>query len=140
MRFMRSPKQLALAISLIGSLVACTEKVVVPADSDDEKDSSPKGTTEPPSKETAKPGTSKPKPSADPVNDAKPTTCSAMVECLGECEGEEDECTDKCYGALPDDELKELQAISLCIADSGCTDDECVAETCATQIETCLAD
>lgn len=139
MRFIVS----VLAISLVSGLVACTEKVVTPSndDNDDDRGTSSKETTEPPpSKETAKPTTSKPKPEADPATESKPTTCRDMVQCLGECEGQKDECTDKCYGALPDDELKELQAISLCIADSGCTDDDCVSEVCAAPIETCLAE
>ena len=79
-------------------------------------------------------GTSTPKPPAG----SAPTTCKGAVECLGECET--DDACDACYGGLPDAELGELQDISLCIADSGCTTDECVAEVCADVINTCIAE
>jgi hypothetical protein len=79
-------------------------------------------------------GTTTPKP--PPAN--APETCKAAVECLADCES--DEACDACYGGMSDPELKELQNISLCIADSGCTTDECVGEVCADVINTCLAE
>jgi hypothetical protein len=69
----------------------------------------------------------------------KPTTCRGAAQCLAAC-GDDDKCTDNCYGGMSDAELKELQAISICIAESGCTDDACVEQACATEIATCLAE
>ena len=78
-------------------------------------------------------GTVKPPPSS------APETCKGAVECLAACD-EDATCEDGCYGGMSDSELKELQNISLCIADSGCTTDECVLEVCADVINVCLAE
>ena len=84
-------------------------------------------------------GTSTPNPNPKPPPSSAPTTCKGAVECLAECDGD-GTCEDGCYGGMSDDELKELQNISLCIADSGCTTDECVLEVCADVINTCLSE
>jgi hypothetical protein len=68
----------------------------------------------------------------------KPTTCRGAAECLAAC-GDDDKCTDNCFGGMNDAELKKLQAVSICIGESGCSDDACVQEVCATEIATCLA-
>jgi hypothetical protein len=73
-----------------------------------------------------------------PPPSSAPATCKGVVECLAVCE--EDSACDACYGGMSDDELKELQDISLCIADSGCTTDECMAELCADVIDICLSE
>jgi hypothetical protein len=80
-------------------------------------------------------GTTAPKPAPE----SAPTTCKGAVECLADCDGDA-ACEDGCYGGMSDAELTELQNISLCIADSGCTTDECVVEVCADPINVCLAE
>jgi hypothetical protein len=125
------------------ALIACTtETIYVPAQpsSADGGASSDAGTRPLPSSGGAKDAGSKPKPDTQPPTATKPTTCRTAAQCIGDCDGQDDSCTDKCFGALPDDELAELHAVSLCIGNSGCADDACVQETCAAEIETCLAD
>ena len=80
-------------------------------------------------------GTPTPKPA--PVD--APETCKGAVECLAACD-DDATCEDGCYGGMSDSELSELQNISLCIADSGCTTDDCVLEVCADVINVCLAE
>ena len=75
----------------------------------------------------------------EPEPTSAPETCKGAVECLAECDGDAT-CEDGCYGGMSDSELKELQDISLCIADSGCTTDECVVSVCADVINVCLAE
>jgi len=133
---------LGSAVLFVSSLVACsgsdTSSTTTPtsASPDGGKPKVGGGTTKEEKDEEPKAdaGTKKPQP--------KPgtKTCKAAALCIDNCPGDDFDCQSECLDGMSDAENKKLQQVWLCIGESGCTDDECVQEVCAEQIQKCIGE
>ncbi len=49
-----------------------------------------------------------------------------------------DACTEECLSGLSQAEVTKLNEVAHCFEISGCDDDECLQQTCATELQACI--
>ena len=74
-----------------------------------------------------------------PVPPVDPVGCPELNQCISACEGDL-ACRRACEDAADDEDVVLFEAILVCAEESGCMDDECVAEQCAEPILACRED
>jgi len=75
----------------------------------------------------------------DPTPGLVPT-CKGAALCVGDCADNDEACFAACMKGMPDDEFAKFEAVGTCINNSGCETDECVQESCATEIQACIGE
>jgi hypothetical protein len=76
--------------------------------------------------------------STKPAPNGNAKTCKTAALCASDCPDNDDACAQACIASLSDAEMGKLQAVGVCINGSGCQDDACIQQTCATEIQTCI--
>jgi hypothetical protein len=76
-------------------------------------------------------------PYSPPPQVAQQASCSDTLACYGQCNPLTEQCIGGCDQRTSPAASQNAHAVLQCMAQSGCTDQNCVAQRCGTQITTC---
>lgn len=68
-----------------------------------------------------------------------PTSCLGIYECIIACE-QDQACSQACVSAGDSETQQRYITFNNCLAESGCTDNDCFYQQCGAEIEACLSD
>ena len=88
----------------------------------------------PPTSPTTTSGGPPPPPAATTAAGA---SCQDTMVCYGQCNPLTDQCVNACDARTTPDSVQNAHALMQCMAQSGCQDQNCVAQRCGPQITTC---